>query len=246
MTIIPESKSVLPIITLLESKTDLQKAIIDGLELNGFSSNGVSTSEDLYKSLLVSSADILIVDVENLGDQGIAAIEFLSFMENMTIIALCASDNIPCQLQAISAGASFNLINPVNIGLLAESIRSVLRKKPFAQLRKTRNSDHNKSWHLDKQNSVLISPDEHRLHLSIYELRLMTMLLDAWDKSDGAVDKSAMSVYIYGSDSDNREKRLALLLTRFRKRASNLFGEDLPIRTSYLIGYSFVGKLILV
>jgi DNA-binding response OmpR family regulator len=243
-----QKKHKVPVILLYKVDPLLQPDLNNALESNNFFVITVNNAENLYKSIISNTIDVVVIDIDADTEKYIDIIEFVSTLSNLSVIVLCEKSNLSCELKALAAGADRYLLKPVMVEDLICNIEAIVRTKQtvslYSQLQQARASDDNGAWLLDRSNYQLISPSGKTQNLTLLEYKFLELFIHAQLQSSGVIDKQALAEQVYGGD-DNRGKRLSLLLTRLRKKTQVSFGEALPIRTSYLVGYSFAGKLVL-
>ena len=191
-------------IVVVEDHISLQELLVSHLSDSGYSAVGVSSAEELDDYLLASKADILVLDINLPGENGISIANRLSLANSaLRIVMLTAKSAERDKLQGYANGADIYLTKPVSPSELLAAIGSLQRRikqaVPAASLL------------LDCQKRQLLSSlSGAMVELSLNELTLLKALavapgqkLDYWrllDLLGKAVDeksKAALGVQIH-------------------------------------------------
>lgn len=237
-----------PKIALVEDDDDLRMSIEDFLTSSGYSVWGVRSAESFYKRFAAQQADIVVLDLGLPGESGLTIIEVLRENPQVSIIILSARDSAEDRLEGLKSGADRYLVKPISLRELVANIEAVSRRGNGEFVAKgittTAGSEVNVDagsnfWGLDTKKWMLLTPDGSPLGLTTREYLLVRLLVSA---NGEVVVKKKICDEIFGSQILNSSERLNVLIARFRKKALQRLGIDLPIKTAHLSGYAFTAN----
>jgi CheY-like chemotaxis protein len=104
------------------------------LELDGFRVDSASSSEEVLKSLKVRAPDLILMDVQLPGQNGLALTRQLKAdpaTAAIPIVALTANAMTGDREQALAAGCSGYISKPINTRTLRAQLREFLPAEPI-------------------------------------------------------------------------------------------------------------------
>ena len=126
MNIENNNKDFLPNIFLFQPELEQKNNFLQLLKESEFTVLYITNLEALYKNLLSGSCQILLIDIDQLGEQAVSIIKYLvSIKLDISIITLTSFDNNSLNRKVIAAGADFYLVTPFRDKLL-EIFKSVV------------------------------------------------------------------------------------------------------------------------
>lgn len=215
-------------IVVVEDHLSLQELLVSHLMDNGYSAVGVSSAEELDDYLLMARADILVLDVNLPGEDGISIANRLSSANPaLRIVMLTAKSTEKDKLQGYANGADIYLSKPVSPSELLAAIGSLQRRikqeAPAASLL------------LDCQKrQLLASISGAMVELSLNELTLLKGLvvapsnkLDYWRLLD-----------LLGKTADEKSKAaLGVQIHRLNLKMMPLTDGEACIKSNFKAGY---------
>ena len=163
------------IIAIVEDEDDLRGNIELFLRSRGYQVWGVASAEALYKQLVTTSADVILVDINLPGENGFTLMEHLSVTDRYILIAMTARITTEDRIKGLNSGADMYFMKPVDLEELEAGIRSALRRLREPQLRPA--EDQSAVWILDVSEYRLQSPDNGSVKLTGRELELLSQLM---------------------------------------------------------------------
>ena len=116
-------------IVLVEDNKDLREAIVEVLSTLGYRVLGLSCAEELGDEGAQASIDLLIVDLNLPGEDGISLSRRLRRIQpNLCILMMTARDTVRDKVSGYEAGADIYLTKPASIEELSAAVQSLERR----------------------------------------------------------------------------------------------------------------------
>ena len=116
-------------ITVVEDNQDLREAIVDVLSAMGHRVMGLSCAEDLSDEGATVMIDLLVVDLNLPGEDGVSLARRLRDTQpGLCILMLTARDTVHDKVSGYEAGADIYLTKPVSIEELSAAVKSLERR----------------------------------------------------------------------------------------------------------------------
>lgn len=228
-------------VAVLEDDASLRdQVIVPGLAQFGFQATGLGSAAELYRRMLASPFDMVVLDLGLPDEDGISVARYLRQLSDIGILVLTGRAHHHDQIHALDAGADVFLRKPAGVAELAASLNSLGRRlqapvpeSPTLAPDAASRGD----WHLDTGGWHLVSPEGVVVSLSPSERCVMQLLFDA----RGAVVSRRDIIAGLRMDSyDFDPHRLEMLIYRLRRKAKDLGLPLLPLVTVRSSGYAFV------
>lgn len=222
---------------VVEDDSELRdRILVPGLRDEGFEVDGVDSAIALYRALNLRSYDLFVVDVGLPDESGFGVTRHLRELGSVGIVMLTGRAGEDDRVRGLDDGADAYLAKPVGVGVLAATLRSVLRRMgasvPPAQRPVAPASG---GWRLDQQGWQLVSPAGVQVALSASERLLVAVLAHA---AGSVVEKEAILQHLSGSDAaDADPHRLEMLVHRLRRKVQLVADAELPLITVRGQGY---------
>lgn len=217
---------------VLEDDADLREGILlPGLRDYGFEAVGAASAAELYRHMLKRQFDIVVLDIGLPDEDGVTVAKHLRELSGVGIVMLTGNHGRRDHLRALEVGADAYLNKPVDIDVLAATLRSLQRRlspQPAAEAPA--------GWHLDSGGWCLVAPGGISLTLTVPERQLLTALFDA----DGQpVAREALIAALSSNVYEFDPHRLEMLVHRLRRKSVDAGAGPLPLLTSRGAGYLF-------
>jgi DNA-binding response OmpR family regulator len=224
----------------LSSNEDGLKSRVVGMNALGFNLLGFSKSITLFKTMLFTPINLLIIDLEHL-DLDIESIERYCAMSPDLIIFILVSPNVDMNSYTafLKAGSSRILTNTIDDECLVANIEAARRGRS-----KKVNLTSNAMiiWKLNIISGKLITPDGITINLDSRESKLIQLL--AFKKGE-AVSREFLNEELLGQVVQKGSRSIDVLITRLRKKVLSVSNIELPLRAEHKIGYKLACQLII-
>lgn len=235
-------------IAVLEDDATLREAVLlPVLRDQGFEVVGMGSAAELYRNMLRTQFDIVLLDIGLPGESGLeVASNLRQLSASLGIVMLTGSRGRDKRVRALDHGADAYLTKPVDPAVLGATLHSLARRLSVSRPG-SREADapprsepdsKPRRWRLETGGWCLVAPNGAMLALSAQERGLLTQLIDA---AGQPVPRDRLLLALAGGDRDFDPHRLEMLVHRLRRKAAAISVEDepLPLLSSRGNGYLF-------
>ena len=231
-------------VAVVEDDHDLrERVLVPGLAQFGFDAVGVEHAADLYRHMVATSFDMVVLDLGLPGEDGLSVARYLRECSTIGIVMLTCSRQSDDQVRAMMAGADLYLHKPSALAVLAASLHSLGRRlearsatrSDVASL-ETRHVERHE-WRLALDDWSLVSPEGAAVPLSPSERSVLRQLFDA---QGATVPRDDLIARLHDDVYDFDPHRLEMLVYRLRRKAREQGIQVLPLMTVRGAGYAFV------
>lgn len=210
------------------------EVLIPGLENAGFNAVGVGTAVDAYRCMLARNFSLFVLDSGLPDADGLTMAGRLRTATDAGIVVLTEHRRRKGeQMRSLNDGADAYLTKPIDVDVLATTLRSLLRRlRPLGISRPA--SKHPSRWQLKAAGWDLISPGGAKVQLTQPERLLIGTLAASCGKT---VARDAL-ISLLACDAKNFDRhRLEMLVHRLRRKVLSTAGEQLPLKAVRGVGY---------
>lgn len=221
-------------VVVVEDEVPFRETLCDFLTMRGFPAVGVGSEKALDGVLAAGGDGIVLLDV-NLGrESGFAIARRLRGRHpGIGIIMLTARDATDDHVAGLGAGADVYLTKPVDLRTVEANVVSLSRRLIAASEASPAASGH---WGLDETAWALEAPNGLRVALSASERDFLRVLMARVGRT---VPFGELLGAIGAPDDDHALGRLAVLVSRLRRKVKQETGHLLPVRSARSTGYGF-------
>ena len=220
---------------VVEDDDVFRDMLVQSLSKTGYGVIGVSESGALYRELINTPIDIVVLDIDLPGDNGLTIAAQLRAMHKtrlLGIILLTSYADIKTRIEGLESGADIFLTKPVNPGEIHAQIQSLYRR-----LTMNTAAQAGAPWEFLKSEWKLITPSGVEIPLT----HLEALLIDILSSSNGQpvrrkdIITTALNQNLLAYD----ERRLEAIVSRLRRKITKYYALSQPIKVAHSIGYSF-------
>jgi two-component system response regulator PhoP len=220
-------------VAVLEDDEILREQIlVPDLNRLGFDVEGFATSAALYRRMVGNTFQLLVMDIGLRDDDGFAVARHLRSTLPIGIVSLTARAGRDDRLRGLDEGIDAWLLKPVDIDVLAATLKSLGRR-----LRESSNDPTPLlpvGWRIPEGSWSLHAPNGESVLLNLQERRVLLRLL-ATPGQPATREQLIGDLAGLGADFDPH--RLEMLVHRLRRKVAERLGEELPLRTVRGCGY---------
>lgn len=217
-------------IVVVEDNLALQELMVDHLLRDGYEVCGVSDADELAECMADQRVDILVLDINLPGEDGLSIASRLRQVNpNLYIVMLTARTTEKDKAIGYESGADIYLTKPASPIEVSAAISSIYRRiKVFLNDRRALTLDLQKKQIVGRSCSVNLGSMEVLLLKALAEAP--NQKLDYWrmleliDKQPTEKDKAALGVQVY----------------RLKQKISEASGEEIVIKSVFNEGYQLV------
>jgi two-component system OmpR family response regulator len=205
-------------ILIVDDDRDIRSLLADYLELNGYLAVTAADGIAMWATLNEHKFDLLVLDLNMPGDDGLTLCRNLRAKSNLPVIMLTARSEPLDRIIGLEMGADDYLPKPFEPRELLARIRSVLRRSNSslhdgsgAEVQKLKFAD----WTLDLTARHLISPDDMVVALSGAEYRLLNIFLE---QPNQVLNRDQLLNIMHGRDADPFDRSIDIQISRLRQK----------------------------
>ena len=198
---------------------------------------------EMYRRLELSAFDLLILDINLPGDDGLTLCQQLRRRgKRIPIIMLTARGDDADRINGLELGADDYLTKPFNPMELLARIRAVLRRQPVAfELHDAQGSGYRFGEFVLNVRQQMLYKGEEAIHLSTGELALLRLFLSEVRQP---LSREQLVLRMASRAHQPDQRAIDMLVSRLRKRLDAPSATESMIRTLRGIGYMFVAEVV--
>jgi two-component system OmpR family response regulator len=235
-------------IVVVEDEAGMRNDLVEFLGGCGFNAVGVGDAASFYRLMVREKPDLVLLDIRLPGESGLEVARHLRDRSDIRVIILSAQSSGVDQVDGLNAGADAYLIKQTPLAVIEATCHSVLRRAAAAAARppaapadeKTAPAEIARSWRLDTVPWVLQAPNGTLIKLTHAEQSFLSILFRQPGRS---VKRSAILAEIGKADTLINRRNLDSCVRRIRSKVMATAGMDIPVESSYGIGYVFQGPV---
>jgi DNA-binding response OmpR family regulator len=219
-------------ILIVEDETLVREALVRIFTHFGYDVRGVRDGKDMDAALAEYTVDIIVLDINLPGEDGIRIARRIRNVSSCGIIMMTGHKELDDKLNAYNSGADIYFTKPVDPEELHGAIESLGRRLSPAS---------KPGWYFDGVRSLLITPRNIAVPLSSQQAIVLELLTR---KHGEAVPRSELLIALGHTDDEYADQRLETLLSRLRLKVRKADPESqLPVRSRQGIGYAFLDEV---
>lgn len=221
-------------VAILEDDAEFRDAILlPQLASQGFDVEGFAGAADLYRRMLAVTFDLLVLDLRLDDGYGLDVARYLRQHTPIGIVTLTGQGTRAEQVAGLSEAVDAWLFKPVDIDVLAATLRSVARRLPPASARREGDAA-SVRWHLSDDGWHLHAPDGRSVLLNLQERSLLLRLF----ADVGQLVQHQRILEAIDAVAENYDRhRLEIMINRLRRKVAGGLGVSLPLRSVRGAGY---------
>jgi len=232
-----ETENTMHRLLIVDDDNDIRTLLADYLESNSYRALCAADGTAMWKLLDESKPDLVVLDLNLPGDDGLTLCRKLRAQSTVPVIMLTARAEPLDRILGLEMGADDYLPKPFEPRELLARIRNVLRRtealpanlEPLA-VRRARFS----RWVFDLEHRHLVDPDNRVVVLSGAEFRLLRVFIAHANK---VLSREQLVALSSGRNYEAQERAIDLQVSRLRNKLGDDGGPDGLIKTVRNEGY---------
>ena len=223
-------------IVVVEDNLILQELMVDHLRQDEYQVHGVGDAEELADWMATQHVDILVLDLNLPGENGLSiAARLREVNPNLYIVMLTARTTEKDKSLGYESGADVYLTKPASPTEVSGAISSIYRRiKVYQNDRRVLTLDMQKKQVSGRGGMVNLSSSETALLKALAEAPAQKLdywrMLELIDKQPTEKDQAALGVQVY----------------RLRQKISDASGEEIVIKAVFNEGYQLVTSVRII
>lgn len=235
---------IAPQILIVEDEIVTRATLKEIFEAEGYHVLEAQDGNEMYAVLAAYSVDLIVLDINLPGKNGLLLGRELRESQNIPLIFLTGRDNEVDKILGLEIGADDYLTKPFNPRELTIRARNLLhRTMPKPVENKTNDMPENycfNRWVLNLNSHTLIDPEKNEFKLPRSEFRIMVHFC----KNPGKLQsREELLRVMTGRELKPQDRTVDVTIRRIRKRFEDHPNTPEMISTVHGEGYRFCGKL---
>lgn len=233
-----------PRILIVDDDIEIRSLLADYLEGQGYETATAPNGEAMWQALRNSRVDLIVLDINMPGDDGLTLCRNLRTQSSTPVIMLTARGEPVDRILGLEMGADDYLAKPFEPRELLARIRSVMRRSKGNTVSPAhapgKQKLHFAGWTLDVNAGHLISQDGVVVMLSFAELRLLKVFLDHPNR---ILNRDQLLSFTQGREADAFDRSIDVQVSRLRQKLNDDARSPQIIKTVRSGGYILVAPV---
>ena len=228
-------------ILICDDERDLREMLQEYLEKRGFAVALAGTAEELRARLDEEAPDLIILDINMPGEDGLTALRTLRTSSDLPVVMLTAAGETIDRIVGLEMGADDYLGKPVDLRELEARIKAVLRRKTQTPPTRTDapNGTHTAQFGdftLDLDSTKLFAASGDEVPLTAMEFRLLKLFAENRAR---VLNRDQILEQAHDRSWDPFDRSIDIRISRLRRKIEKNPQKPAIIRTVRGIGYIF-------
>jgi DNA-binding response OmpR family regulator len=228
-------------VVIVEDDLDIRVMVADFLARDGYDVRPCESGEELRRELSSGRADLILLDIQLPGEDGITIARRLRAEWDTPIIMLTGRDDIVDRVVGLEIGADDYMTKPFDLRELRARVRAVIRRagaeKPKGALRSADNVVCFGKVCLDLDRRALLDEDGTEIKLTATEFDLLAVFARAPNR---VLSREFLLDTAPARDRESFDRAIDIRITRIRQKVEVEPARPQVIRTVRNVGYMFV------
>lgn len=210
------------------------------LEHAGYQVTCAGSGEELHQNLEQHDIDLILLDINLPGKDGLTLANELRTRSNIPIIFLTARAEIDDKVHGLDVGADDYITKPFEEKELLARVHSVLRRTSNRTADVLRTEAHFAGWKLNMLNQTLTSPGGDRVDITSNEYRLLSTMVS---KPNVTIKREEILNILSGREWSPLVRSADMAISKLRKKLSSHSENTDLIKTVRNQGYQFTAPV---
>ncbi len=228
-----------PTILVCDDERDLREMLQEYLEKRGFSVRLAGNSDELRSQIAELSPDLIILDINMPGEDGLTALRSLRTESDVPVVMLTAAGETIDRIVGLEMGADDYLGKPVDLRELEARIKAVLRRKGAEAPQKTADGAvvvKFGEFTLNLESTKMHGANGDEVPLTSMEFRLLKMFAENRSR---VLNRDQILEQAHDRSWDPFDRSIDIRISRLRRKIEKNPQKPEIIRTVRGIGYIF-------
>ena len=227
-------------VLVCDDERDLREMLQEYLEKRGFKVKLAGNAEELRTQISEADPDIVILDINMPGEDGLTALRGLRTENDIPVVMLTAAGETIDRIVGLEMGADDYLGKPVDLRELEARIKAVLRRKGTPASADVPSSGPDKAqfgdFTLDLESTKLFGADGDEVPLTAMEFRLLKLFAE---NKSRVLNRDQILEQAHDRSWDPFDRSIDIRISRLRRKIEKNPQKPAIIRTVRGIGYIF-------
>ena len=231
-------------ILICDDETHLREMVGEYLVERGYDIAQAADAAAMQTAMQKQPADLVILDINMPGEDGLTALRSLRTTSNVPVIMLTAATDVVDRVVGLELGADDYLGKPVDLRELEARIKAVLRHRPEPQPAAASASDDDGvpgairfgNCRLDRDGARLFGPDGAEIPLTSGEFGLLCFFVENRGRP---LSRAQLIDHTGEGGRDPADRSVDLRISRLRRKIEANPKKPKILRTVHGVGYIF-------
>lgn len=226
-------------ILVCDDERDIRDLICDHLETRGYKTRGCANADELLRTLERSPADLVVLDINMPGMDGLTALRTIRATHDVPVIMLTAAAETIDRVIGLEMGADDYLGKPFDLRELEARVKTVLRRntaQPSAEVPTPGTRVAFGSTALDLESARLFDEDGEEIAITAMEFALLKVFATNRGR---VLNRDQLLEQAHDRNWDPFDRSIDLRISRIRQKIERNPKKPEVLRTVRGIGYIF-------
>lgn len=228
-------------ILVCDDETDLREMLQEYLEKRGYEVRLAGDAQELRASIEDSAPDLIILDINMPGEDGLSALRRLRSESTIPVVMLTAAGETIDKIVGLEMGADDYLAKPVDLRELEARIKAVLRRnaepsQPSGEKSAAGQFVQFGDFRLDLEAAKLTDAESNEVQLTAMEFRLLKLFAENRAR---VLNRDQILEQAHDRSWDPYDRSIDIRISRLRRKIETNPQKPTIIRTVRGIGYVF-------
>ena len=233
-----------PHIVVVDDEADIRETIQDYLELHGFAVTAVEGGEALRQLIEAQAVDLVLLDINMPGEDGLSLARFLRERGGVGIVMLTAAGEVVDKIVGLEVGADDYIAKPFDLRELMARTKAVLRRiqaQPAAEESAARRDNRVTFGDclLDLDSHKLFGGDGQEIAITSMEFDLLKVFAEHPNR---VLNRDQLLDMAHNRGWEPFDRSIDIRITRLRKKIEADPSKPQVIKTVRGAGYIYVPK----
>lgn len=230
-------------ILVCDDEIHLREMVGEYLTERGYRITEVPDAQSLHKTMANEPADLIVLDINMPGEDGLTALRVLRSRSNVPVIMLTAASEVIDRVVGLELGADDYIGKPVDLRELEARIKAALRRQsgngvddPAQRPKRAMGMVAFGQCKLDLDGARLFGPDENEIAITAMEFNLLRVF---HENSGRVLNRDQLLEQAHDRGWEPYDRSIDLRISRLRRKIEKNPAKPDTIRTIRGIGYTF-------
>ena len=227
-------------IVVCDDELDVREMVQEYLSKRGFKVSAAANGEELRTLLSASPVDLIVLDINMPGEDGLAVLRSLRSENPVAVVMLTAAGEVVDRIIGLEMGADDYLGKPVDLRELEARIKAVLRRKgqeqPSSASQEKTASAQFGDYTLNIEAAKMIAADGTELQLTAMEFSLLKVFAE---NKGRVLNRDQILEQAHDRSWDPFDRSIDIRISRLRRKIEKNPEKPSIIRTVRGLGYVY-------
>ena len=227
-------------VVVCDDELDVREMVQEYLDKRGFNVTTAANGEELRAILAAESVDLIVLDINMPGEDGLAVLRSLRSENPVAVVMLTAAGEVVDRIIGLEMGADDYLGKPVDLRELEARIKAVLRRKgqetAATNAKPSAESAQFGDYTLNIEAAKMVAQDGTELQLTAMEFSLLKVFAE---NKGRVLNRDQILEQAHDRSWDPFDRSIDIRISRLRRKIEKNPEKPSIIRTVRGLGYVY-------